>query len=58
MCCLLQVGAIMNGNTKAREGLDPGTLPAGIPVFSGHYHKPHTVEGTDIQYVGSPYEGK
>lgn len=55
---LLKVGAIVHGNTKAEEGLDPDALPTGIPIYSGHYHKPHIVEGTKIEYVGSPYQGK
>ena len=27
-----------------------------IPTYTGHYHKPHTVPGTRITYVGSPYQ--
>ena len=24
---------------------------------AGHYHKPHTVAGSRITYIGSPYQG-
>ena len=27
------------------------------PFAAGHYHKPHTVAGTRITYIGSPYQG-
>ena len=27
-----------------------------VPTYTGHYHKPHTVPGTRITYVGSPYQ--
>jgi hypothetical protein len=35
----------------------PDLFPEGVPTFMGHYHKPHTVQGTSIQYVGSPFQG-
>lgn len=49
---------MMNDAFQAHDGLDPALFPHGIPVYTGHYHKPHTVEGTAIRYVGSPYQGK
>lgn len=50
-------GACLNEAVRAREGLDPGCFPPGIPIYTGHYHKPHRVPGTNIHYVGSPYQG-
>ena len=60
------IGASMNESFQARDGLDPSLLegPAAagatagyrIPVYTGHYHKPHTVPNTNITYVGSPYQ--
>ena len=60
------VGASMNESFQARDGLDPSLLSpgfsaadahtGGIPVYTGHYHKPHTVPNTNITYVGSPYQ--
>ncbi|CAI7818504.1 unnamed protein product [Closterium sp. NIES-54] len=41
--------------TLPGEGLDPLLLPAGLPVYSGHLHLPHTVAkgGRSVHYVGS-----
>ena len=36
-------GAFMNDNMRCREGLDIGAFPQNMPIFSGHFHKPHTV---------------
>lgn len=41
---------------QAHAGLEPTTFPPHIPVWTGHYHKPHTVPGTSICYVGTPYQ--
>lgn len=38
--------------------MDPGVFPPGLPVFTGHYHRPHTVKGTAITYIGSPYQAR
>ncbi|GFH12617.1 ABC transporter (ISS) isoform A [Haematococcus lacustris] len=46
----------MNAMWQARHGLPPDLFPEGIPVYSGHYHLPHTVPGTTIMYVGSQYQ--
>lgn len=51
-------GASLNDACQARDGLPPSLFPKGIPTYTGHYHKPHTVPGTSIRYVGSPYQGK
>jgi hypothetical protein len=53
----LQVGAFMNESFQAKDGLPPDAFPELIPTYTGHYHKPHTVDGTSIRYVGSPYQG-
>jgi DNA repair exonuclease SbcCD ATPase subunit len=49
-------GAQLNAAHQARSGLPPALFPPGVPVYSGHYHTPHTVAGTRITYVGSPYQ--
>ena len=53
----LQMGAMMNESFQAKEGLPPDLFPEGVPTYTGHYHKPHVVENTNIQYIGSPYQG-
>ncbi len=52
-----QLGAFVNETFQAREGLPPDVFPGGVPTYLGHYHKPHVVGATRVQYVGSPYEG-
>jgi hypothetical protein len=49
-------GASLNDAHQARDGLPPRLFPPGVPTYTGHYHKPHTVPGTAIRYVGSPYQ--
>jgi hypothetical protein len=51
------VGASLNDAFQARDGLPPTLFPPGVPTYTGHYHAPHTVPGTRIRYVGSPYQG-
>ena len=53
----LQMGAMMNESFQAKEGLPPDLFPEGVPTYTGHYHKPHTVADTNIRYIGSPYQG-
>ena len=36
-------GAFMNDNIRSKEGIDISTFPPNLPMFSGHFHKPHTV---------------
>lgn len=36
-------GAWMNDNIQSRDGLDVMMFPPSIPIYSGHFHKPHTV---------------
>ena len=36
-------GAFMNDGMKCREGIEVSQFPANIPIYSGHFHKPHTV---------------
>lgn len=53
----LQLGALVNEQFQAREGLDADTFNGRL-TYLGHYHKPQTVPGTNIRYIGSPYQGK
>ncbi|KAG0619717.1 hypothetical protein M758_4G159600 [Ceratodon purpureus] len=50
------VGAFLNEASQAKEGIEPSVFPQDVPVYTGHYHKPHVVKGTRIEYVGSPYQ--
>jgi hypothetical protein len=50
------VGAQVNETFQSANGLDPSAFPATMPTYTGHYHRPHVVEGTNIHYVGSPYQ--
>ena len=36
-------GAFMNDGMRSREGLDISMFPPNLPIYSGHFHKPHTV---------------
>ncbi|CAN0237551.1 unnamed protein product, partial [Hapterophycus canaliculatus] len=53
-------GAAMNDGVSSNSGIPRSAFPEGVPTFSGHFHKPHTVGGRDgfIRYVGSPYQVK
>jgi DNA repair exonuclease SbcCD nuclease subunit len=46
----------LNEASQAKEGIEPSVFPQDLPVYTGHYHKPHVVKGTRIEYVGSPYQ--
>ncbi|KAL3137671.1 hypothetical protein ABBQ38_004946 [Trebouxia sp. C0009 RCD-2024] len=50
------MGAMMNEAFQAKEGLPPDLFPGSVPTYTGHYHKPHVVENTNIRYIGSPYQ--
>lgn len=50
------MGAFLNEASQAKEGIEPSVFPQHVPVYTGHYHKPHVVKGTRIEYVGSPYQ--
>ncbi len=55
-------GAYMNDSIISTHGIAPAYFPPSIPIYSGHFHKPHTIvkpeaaPGVSIRYVGSPYE--
>jgi hypothetical protein len=51
-----KVGAFLNEACQAKEGIEASIFPTHLPVYTGHYHKPHVVEGTQIEYIGSPYQ--
>jgi len=36
-------GAFMNDGIRSRDGIDVEVFPKNVPIFSGHFHKPHTV---------------
>jgi hypothetical protein len=50
------LGASLNEAHQARHGMAPDAFPPRTPVYTGHYHTPHTVPGTAITYVGAPYQ--
>ena len=51
-------GAYMNDGMRSKEGLEISSFPANLPIYSGHFHKPHTMTKgrSSIRYVGSPYQ--
>jgi hypothetical protein len=51
-------GAFHNDWYQSDAGVDPQFFPPLIPIYSGHFHKPHRVISGDvtIEYLGSPYE--
>lgn len=55
-CHMDIIGASVNNAHQARAGISPRVFPAGVSVYSGHYHKPHQVPGTDITYVGNLFQ--
>eukprot|EP00850_Spirogloea_muscicola_P004223 SM000018S03588 [mRNA] locus=s18:126645:145823:- [translate_table: standard] len=56
LCHIDVVGATINEDYQAKEGFDPLLFPPELLIYTGHYHKPHKVEQTQIEYVGSPYQ--
>lgn len=46
-------GAFMNDNIRSKEGLAVSLFPSKMRIFSGHFHKPHTISTLDksIRYV-------
>lgn len=48
-------GARLADRVVSSAGVAPADFPTGIPVYSGHLHRPHMV-GERIRYVGSPYQ--
>lgn len=51
-------GALMNDLVVSVDGIPPASFPKYKRIYSGHFHKPHTVKATHvrIEYLGSPYE--
>jgi DNA repair exonuclease SbcCD nuclease subunit len=51
-------GAYMNDLIVSQGGIPPSSFPPHKHIYSGHFHKPHTVQSghTKIQYLGSPYQ--
>jgi hypothetical protein len=48
-------GASMNDNMRCREGLDISAFPPNLPIYSGHFHKPHTVRAHSLCTCHSVY---
>eukprot|EP00177_Eucheuma_denticulatum_P007546 GFKZ01013744.1.p1 GENE.GFKZ01013744.1~~GFKZ01013744.1.p1 ORF type:complete len:1183 (+),score=178.19 GFKZ01013744.1:549-4097(+) len=48
-------GARLADRVVSSAGIAPADFPSGVPVYSGHLHRPHMV-GERIRYVGSPYQ--
>lgn len=51
-------GALMNDQLVSTGGVPPASFPPNKKIYSGHFHKPHTVKASNvvIEYLGSPYE--
>jgi DNA repair exonuclease SbcCD nuclease subunit len=52
-------GALMNDLMVSTNGIPTSSFPIHKRIYSGHFHKPHTVKsanGVQIEYLGSPYE--
>lgn len=51
-------GALMNDLLVSTGGVPPASFPTKKRIYSGHFHKPHTVKSSNvnIEYLGSPYE--
>jgi hypothetical protein len=48
-------GASMNDGMRCREGLDISAFPPNLPIYSGHFHKPHTVSTALRTYISEVY---
>ena len=51
-------GAYMNDLIVSMGGVAPSMFPTNKPIYSGHFHKSHSVtsQNVSIDYVGSPYQ--
>lgn len=49
-------GASYNSVAQAFNGILPKQFPSHVPSYTGHYHKPHVVPGSQITYLGSPFQ--
>ena len=51
-------GAYMNDGMRSREGISIDLFPSNKMVYSGHFHKPHTMSSREasLRYLGSPYQ--
>lgn len=62
LCHVDVFGASMNDQIFSHGGVSPSIFPPHKHIYSGHFHKPHTVSSPKaapdvaIQYVGSPYQ--
>lgn len=54
-------GAMMNDLVISTHGIAPSVFPSHKRIYSGHFHKPHTIHASSkskssIEYLGSPYQ--
>ena len=43
-------GAFMNDNVVSSSGVSVKHFPDGVPAYSGHFHKPHSVAGKVVSF--------
>ena len=61
-CHVDVIGADMSGGMMAERGLGVEEFPGHVPVYTGHYHKPHSLWGKPgarqhpVVYVGSQWQ--
>ena len=61
-CHVDVTGASMNDNIVSRGGISITAFPPKLPIYSGHFHKPHNVtshrddNAIRVEYIGSPYQ--
>ena len=55
-CHVDVTGASMNDNIVSQGGISASSFPMSATTYTGHYHKRHTVQNSNIHYVGSPYQ--
>ena len=51
-------GASMNDLILSQHGISSSHFPPNKLIYSGHFHKPHSITGgaSTLRYVGSPYQ--
>ena len=56
-------GAMMNDLMVSTTGLSPSIFPSQKHIYSGHFHKPHSIQisttkstSSTFEYMGSPYQ--
>jgi DNA repair exonuclease SbcCD nuclease subunit len=51
-------GAMMNDMVISTNGISPSVFPNHKHIYSGHFHKPHSIRTltSTFEYLGSPYQ--